>query len=221
MLDKLTHLNEHMDGLVAQYGAWVYLVLFVVIFAETGFSVPLLPGDSLLFAAGLLAHKPDGGLNLWLLYMVFFSASFAGDNVNYQIGRLIGKKLFRSENARIFKPSRLAKTHMYFELHGGKTVVLARFLPVLRNLAPFVAGMGRMTLRGFLVYECIGAALWSTVCVTAGFLFGRIPFVSEHPLWAIAGLLLLCAGGIAWEWIRFRKEIKTEKVAFQGNRPRR
>ena len=219
MLDFFLHLDDKLGRLCEQYGPWIYAILFIVVFCETGLVVtPFLPGDSLLFAAGVFAHADNGKLNIFALYLVFAAAALAGDNVNYQIGRHIGKRLFRSESARIFRPSRLAATHAYFERHGGKTVVLARFVPVLRNLAPFVAGMGRMTYRSFLKYETVGAALWTFACVTTGFLFSRIPFVSKHPLWAVAALFGLCVAGIVWEWIRFRKEGPRPGVNGPGTR---
>lgn len=209
MLDFFLHLDDHLGRLIEQYGPWVYLILFVVVFCETGFVVtPFLPGDTLLFAAGIFAHPDNGGLNVWLLYLVFAVAALCGDNVNYQVGRLLGRKLFNKPNSRFFKRQNLDKTHEFLERHGPKAIILARFVPIVRTFMPFVAGMGTMTFARFIGYSIAGALLWVLVCVTAGYLFGNIPVVKENFAVAVIGLVAVSLLPIAVEWIRHRRKIK-------------
>ena len=210
MLDFFLHLDDHLGRLIEQYGPWIYLILFLVVFCETGLVVtPFLPGDTLLFAAGIFAHDDNGGLNLWLLYLVFAGAALCGDNVNYQLGRLLGRKLFNKPNSRFFKRENLDKTHEFLERHGPKAIILARFVPIVRTFMPFVAGMGTMTFARFIGYSVAGALLWVLVCVTAGFLFGNIPVVKENFAVAVLGLVAVSLVPILIEWLRHRRNSKS------------
>ena len=149
-IDFVLHIDVHMAELVAQYGMWIYAILFVIIFCETGLVVtPFLPGDSLLFVAGALASLPTNHVNVHLMILMLMAAAILGDAANYTIGRFFGERLFRNPNSRIFKQSYLEKTHHFYEKHGGKTIILARFVPIVRTFAPFVAGMGHMSYRHF------------------------------------------------------------------------
>ena len=207
MLDFFLHLDDHLGRLIEQYGPWVYLILFVVVFCETGLVVtPFLPGDTLLFAAGIFAHPDNGGLSLWLLYLVFAVAALCGDNVNYQVGRLLGRKLFNKPNSRFFKRENLDKTHEFLERHGPKAIILARFVPIVRTFMPFVAGMGTMTFARFIGYSIAGALLWVLVCVTAGYLFGNIPVVKDNFAVAVMGLVAVSLLPIVFEWVRHRRK---------------
>lgn len=176
--DLFLHLDDTLLKVVQQFGTTTYAILFAVIFAETGLVVtPFLPGDSLLFAAGALAGV--GSLSLPLLLGLLFVAAVLGDTVNYAIGQFFGHRLFANENSRVFKKSHLDRTHAFFEKHGGKTIILARFVPIVRTFAPFVAGMGSMTYARFLAYNLLGGAIWVGVCVGAGYVFGNLPFVKD------------------------------------------
>lgn len=174
-------IEQFIQSLVRDYGTGIYAILFAVIFAETGLVIfPFLPGDSLLFALGIFCRPGEHSLNFWLLSGLLVTAAFIGDNVNYQIGRLFGEKLFKTENSRFFKKSYLDKTHAFFEKYGGKTLVMARFVPIVRTFAPFVAGMGRMEFPRFLMFSFGGALFWVYSCMTAGYLFGQIPAVKQN-----------------------------------------
>jgi membrane-associated protein len=180
-LDFFLHLDVHLAELVAQYGMWVYAILFVIIFCETGLVVtPFLPGDSLLFVAGALASLPTNSLNVHLTAALLIGAAILGDAANYTIGQLFGKKLFRNPDSKIFRKSYLDKTHAFYEKHGGKTVILARFVPVVRTFAPFVAGMGRMTYRHFALFNVIGGIAWGALFTYLGFFFGGLSFVQKN-----------------------------------------
>lgn len=210
MLDFFLHLDDHLAGLINQYGAWTYGILFLTVFCETGLVVmPFLPGDTLLFAAGIFAHDDNGGLNIWLLYLIFIAAALCGDNVNYQIGRLLGKRLFKNPNSRIFKKENLDKTHAFMERYGPKAIILARFVPIVRTFAPFAAGMGTMTFRRFIGYSVAGAVLWVGVCVTAGFLFGQIQVVKDNFAIAILGIIAVTLLPVAFEFWRHRRQAKS------------
>ncbi|MDU5688609.1 MAG: DedA family protein, partial [Kluyvera cryocrescens] len=161
LIDFILHIDVHLAELVAQYGVWVYAILFLILFCETGLVVtPFLPGDSLLFVAGALSALPTNDLNVHLMVLLMVIAAIAGDAVNYTIGRLFGEKLFSNPNSKIFRRSYLDKTHAFYDKHGGKTIILARFVPIVRTFAPFVAGMGHMSYRHFAFYNVTGALLW-------------------------------------------------------------
>lgn len=179
-LDFFIHLDRHLGEVLKQYSTGTYLILFAIVFCETGLVVtPFLPGDSLLFGAGVLASR-TGELNPWLLAAVFLTAALAGDNANYFIGRALGPRLFRNENSRIFKRKHLDRTHAFFERYGSKTIVIARFVPIVRTFAPFVAGVGRMPYARFQAYNITGGAGWVLLFVFAGYLFGNLPWIKRN-----------------------------------------
>lgn len=179
LLDIVLHLDRHLAVLVAQYGAWVYAILFCIIFAETGFVVtPFLPGDSLLFVAGALAAV--GGMDLGALIGVLTLAAVLGNALNYQIGRYFGPRVFQWEDSRFFNKAALLKTHAFYERHGGKTLVLSRFLPLLRTFAPFVAGIAAMSYVRFSLFNLLGAAAWVLSLCLAGYWFGNLPWIKEN-----------------------------------------
>ena len=181
VIDFILHIDQHMIELVQDYHLWTYAILFLIIFCETGLVVtPFLPGDSLLFVAGAITAQPDMPLEIGYLVLIVFAAAVLGDSCNYMIGHFFGKKLFSNPNSRIFKQSSLDKTHEYFRKYGGKTIILARFIPIVRTVAPFVAGMGKMNYYYFMVYNITGAALWVGIFCFAGYFFGDLPFVQQN-----------------------------------------
>lgn len=207
LIDLFLHLDKHLGELVGEYGTWTYLVLFVIVFCETGLVVtPILPGDSLLFAAGAIAAL--GSLNPHLLVVLLTIAAILGDAVNYQIGRYIGPAVFKKEDSRFFKKAHLEKTHAFYERYGGKTIIIARFVPIVRTFAPFIAGVGQMSYRQFALYNVIGAILWVVIGVYAGYLFGGLQIVKENfslIIIAIVGISLLPAVFEIWRAKRERK----------------
>jgi membrane-associated protein len=208
IIDLFLHLDAHLTDFVSTYGAWVYAVLFAVVFAETGLVVmPILPGDSLLFAAGALAAT--GALDINLLLVLLVAAAILGDAVNYHIGRAVGPRIFRSVDRtsfwqRALNREHLERTHRFFEKYGGKAVVFGRFVPIVRTFVPFVAGAGAMTYSKFVVFNVGGAMLWVGICTLAGYGFGTVPVVKENfSLFAI-GIILLSLIPIGLEWFRTR-----------------
>lgn len=178
-IDLFIHLDKHLSTIIASYGAWTYVILFAIIFCETGLVVtPILPGDSLLFAAGAFAAL--GSLDPAWLFGLLTVAAILGDTVNYGVGHYIGPKVFHYEGSRFFKKEYLDRTHRFYEKHGGKTIIIARFMPIIRTFAPFVAGVGSMTYRRFIVYNVSGAILWIGVFIVGGYLFGNIPAVKKN-----------------------------------------
>ena len=181
IIDFILHIDQHMIQLVQDYHLWTYAILFVIIFCETGLVVtPFLPGDSLLFVAGAITALPEMPLEIGYLVVIVFVAAVLGDSCNYMIGHFFGKKLFSNPDSRIFKQSYLEKTHDFFRKYGGKTIILARFIPIVRTFAPFVAGMGKMNYYYFMVYNLVGAALWVGIFCFAGYFFGDLPFVQRN-----------------------------------------
>ncbi|MEW6314657.1 MAG: DedA family protein [Pseudomonadota bacterium] len=179
LLDLLLHLDQHLLAMTQDYGTWVYLILFLIVFAETGLVImPFLPGDSLLFVAGTLAAS--GALNIETMAILLAAASFSGDNINYWIGRYLGPKVFTRKDSRLLNRVYLEKTHAFYEHHGGKTILFARFLPIIRTFAPFVAGVGSMTYRRFLLYSACGSAAWIATFVGGGYYFGNLPIVKQN-----------------------------------------
>lgn len=192
VIDFILHIDAHLAELVAQYGVWVYAILFLILFCETGLVVtPFLPGDSLLFVAGALAALPTNQLNVHTMVVLMVLAAIMGDAVNYTIGRLFGEKLFSNPNSRIFRRSYLDKTHAFYARHGGKTIILARFVPIVRTFAPFVAGMGHMSYRHFALYNVTGALLWVLAFTYAGYLFGDLPVVQENLKLLIVAIIFI------------------------------
>ncbi|MCS3431700.1 membrane-associated protein [Klebsiella sp. BIGb0407] len=192
VIDFILHIDAHLAELVAEYGIWVYAILFLILFCETGLIVtPFLPGDSLLFVAGAIAALPTNDLNVHLMVAVMITAAIIGDAVNYTIGRLFGERLFSNPNSKIFRRSYLDKTHAFYERHGGKTIILARFVPIVRTFAPFVAGMGHMSYRRFAFYNVTGAVIWVLLFTYAGYLFGNLPIIQENLKLLIVGIIVL------------------------------
>ncbi|TJZ78823.1 DedA family protein [Chitiniphilus eburneus] len=190
LIDLFLHLDTYLRAFVEQYGSLTYAVLFLVIFCETGLVVtPVLPGDSLLFVAGMLAG--GGLLNVHLLALLLFVAAVAGDALNYTIGRYFGHKLFANPDSKIFRRDYLDKTHAFYERHGGKTIVLARFVPIVRTFAPFVAGMAEMSYRSFLSYNVIGAAVWVGSLTYAGYFLGGVTFIQKNLTAIILAIVFL------------------------------
>ena len=189
-LDVLLHLHDHLGAVIEQYGVWTYLILFLIVFCETGLVVtPLLPGDSLLFIVGAFAAL--GALDLALTMALLSAAAVAGDTVNYAIGYRVGPSVFRKERSRFFNREYLDRTHRFYERHGAKTIVIARFVPIIRTFAPFVAGIGRMTYSRFLVYNVVGGVAWIVTLVLGGYLFGNIDWVKRNLTVVILGIVAL------------------------------
>ncbi|ANS43967.1 DedA family protein [Serratia plymuthica] len=213
VIDFILHIDVHLAELVAQYGMWVYAILFLILFCETGLVVtPFLPGDSLLFVAGALAALPTNDLNVHTMVALMVGAAILGDAVNYTIGRLFGDKLFSNPNSKIFRRSYLDKTHQFYEKHGGKTIILARFVPIVRTFAPFVAGMGKMSYRHFAAYNVIGALVWVLLFTYAGYLFGDLPIVQENlKLLIVAIILVSILPGIIEIWRHKRAAARQQK----------
>lgn len=180
IIDFILHIDEHLADLVVQYGFWTLFILFLIIFCETGLVVtPFLPGDSLLFAAGTLSAQFPESLNIWLMLVLLIVAAILGDTVNYLIGAFAGKRILAMRRP-IIRQSHLDRTHRFYEKYGGKTIILARFVPIVRTFAPFVAGLGQMSYRNFVFYNVIGGLLWVIPLTLAGFFFGNIPIVKNN-----------------------------------------
>ncbi len=198
-IDIILHLDKHLALLVQQYGVWIYAILFAIIFSETGFVVtPFLPGDSLLFVAGGLAAL--GGMDITLLIVTLVAAAALGNMLNYQIGRFIGPKVFHWENSRFFNKAALLKTQVFYEKHGGKTLVISRFLPLLRTFAPFVAGVGAMDYMRFTFFNCLGALSWVVSLTLAGYFFANLPWVQKNLSLVILGIILVSLIPVAVGW---------------------
>jgi membrane-associated protein len=210
IIDLFLHLDEHLTSLVNLLGPFIYILLFGIIFAETGLVVtPFLPGDSLLFAAGALAGL--GYLNVIFLYVLFLAAAILGDSLNYWIGNKVGPRVFTRENSRVFKKEYLEKTRRFYDKHGGKTIILARFIPIVRTFAPFVAGVGKMDYKLFLFYNVAGAFLWVTMFVFAGYFFGGLQLIRENFHYSVVIIVLLSVLPIIVEYIKSRKDKMTKR----------
>ncbi len=207
MLQYLLHIDKHIAELIGAYGAQAYGILFLIVFAETGLVVtPFLPGDTLLFAAGLFC-RPDtaGHLDFPTMFVVFLAAALCGDNVNYWVGRRLGPRLFGNENSKVFRKSHLDKTQNFFDKHGKRTIILARFVPVVRTFSPFVAGMAKMRYREFLVYSVFGALLWVGIFLTGGYCLGKLKPVQDNFAVAMIVMAFLTFLPMAYEVWRARK----------------
>ncbi|MDR2764935.1 MAG: DedA family protein [Tannerella sp.] len=181
LIDFVVHIDVHLAELVQDYGAWIYGILFLIIFCETGLVVtPFLPGDSLLFVAGTLAALATNHINVHLMVLLLISAAVLGDACNYFIGKFFGEKLFRNPNSKIFKQAYLKKTHDFYKKHGGKTIIIARFVPIVRTFAPFVAGMGKMSYSHFFSFNVIGGIAWVALFMYSGYFFGNVDFVKHN-----------------------------------------
>jgi membrane-associated protein len=195
----------HLSAIIQAYGTWTYLILFLIIFCETGLVVtPLLPGDSLLFAAGTFAAKGDLGV-MWL-FILLSIAAVLGDTANYWIGDYIGPRVFHKENVRFLNKEYLDRTHRFYEKYGGKTIIIARFVPIIRTFAPFVAGIGSMTYLRFISYNVIGGVAWIAACIFAGYFFGNIPIVKQHFTIVISAIIVISILPGVIEFIRQRNE---------------
>lgn len=210
LIDFILHLDKHLSAIIQSFGSGTYLLLFLIVFAETGFVVtPFLPGDSLLFAAGAFAALGD--LDIVWVFLVLTGAAIIGDSVNYAIGNFFGPKVFHKENARFLKKEYLDKTHQFYEKYGAKTIVIARFVPIVRTFAPFVAGVGQMSYWTFLTYNILGALLWVTVCVFAGYFFGNIPVVKENFTLVIFVIILISILPAIFEYWRHHKASRSRR----------
>jgi len=204
ILDIALHLDKYLSAIIQQYGIWTYAILFVVIFVETGFVVmPFLPGDSLLFAAGTFAALK--ALKVGWLILLLSAAAIIGDTVNYWVGHHVGPKVFCKEEARFFKKEYLDRTHAFYEKHGGKTIIIARFVPIIRSFAPFVAGIGRMSYGRFLAFNVVGGVGWVVLLVGAGYFFGTIPVVQENYSIAVLAIIAISTVPIAVEYLKHRR----------------
>jgi len=207
MLDFILHIDQHLIALAAQYGIWIYAILFIIVFCETGLVVtPFLPGDSLLFAAGAVATASAGALNVHLIVAVLLAAAVLGDASNFEIGKYFGAKLFARPNSKIFKPEYLAKTHAFYEKYGGKTIILARFVPIVRTFVSLAAGISSYPHRKFNLWNILGAVLWIGLIGTAGVLLGGIEFVHKNIELLAVIIVLVSVVPVAIEYIRGRKK---------------
>jgi len=205
LVDVFLHLDRYLGMFLHDYGLWVYALLFAIIFAETGFVVtPFLPGDSLLFVAGTLAAA-GGGLNVQWLIPLLIAASFGGDNTNYWIGHHLGPRVFRHNNSRLLNHEYLDRTRAFYDRHGGKTILLARFLPILRTFAPFVAGVGHMPYSRFLAFSLAGSVSWIMLFVLAGYFFGYLPVVRQNLTLMMLGIIFISILPGAITWLRHRR----------------
>lgn len=206
LLDLFLHLDEYLAQIITDYGVWTYGILFVVIFVETGLVImPFLPGDSLLFAAGTFAAL--GSLNIWGLIGLLIAAAFLGDTVNYSIGHYLGERAY---NIKWIKKEYFDKTHAFFEKHGGKAIFLARFVPIVRTFAPFVAGIGKMSYSYFITYNLVGGVTWVLLFTLAGYLFGNIPFMRDNFEYVIIVIILISVLPMVFEWLKAKREAKAE-----------
>ena len=204
LIDILMHLDVHMDLVIRNYGFWTYGILFVIIFLETGLVVtPFLPGDSLLFAAGTFAAL--GSLDVVWVIILLAIAAIAGDTANYWIGHISGPKVFTQEKSRLFNKKHLIRTHAFYEKYGGKTIIIARFVPIVRTFAPFVAGIGSMTYGRFIAYNVIGGVGWVILLVLGGYFFGNIPFIKSHFSFVIGAIIIISVLPAIIEFLRQRK----------------
>lgn len=213
IIDFILHIDVHLTELVANYGTWVYAILFLIVFCETGLVVtPFLPGDSMLFVAGTLAaSSTTGDFNIVVLNVILIAAAILGDGVNYTIGRLFGEKMFSNPNSKIFKQSYLDKTHNFYEKHGGKTIILARFVPIVRTFAPFVAGMGRMGYKHFAAFNVIGGIAWVMIFSLLGYFVGTIPWVQQNLKLLMVVIIIVSVLPGVIEVLRERAKSKREK----------
>lgn len=207
LLDYFLHLDVHLNELAGALGPWLYGLLFLIVFCETGLVVtPFLPGDSLLFAVGALAATPGSPLNLPLICVLLVVAAVLGDAANYAIGARVGPRVFYREDSRWLNKQHLVRAQSFYERYGGKTIVIARFVPILRTFAPFVAGIGRMSYRRFAAFNVFGGLAWVLLFLLAGYFFGNLPAVQEHFHYVILAIIVISLVPIAVEWLRARRE---------------
>ncbi|WP_343160869.1 DedA family protein [Rariglobus hedericola] len=203
LVDFILHIDAHLSEIIRDYGMWTYGVLFLIIFAETGLVVmPLLPGDSLLFAAGALAALPESGLNVHLMAFLLFIAAVLGDSLNYWIGNKIGPAVFRREDSIWLRKKHLERAHQFFERYGGRAIILARFVPIVRTFVPFVAGVGAMTYRRFFMFNVVGGFIWIYAFTYLGFFFGNLPLVKKNFGLVIMAIIVVSVLPIVFEFAR-------------------
>ena len=213
LVDVFLHLDRHLAEVIQQYGAWTYGLLFLIVFLETGLVVtPILPGDSLLFAAGTFAAM--GALSFWPLFFLLCTAAILGDTLNYAIGHFVGPKVFHYPKSRFFNPEHLRKTHAFYEKYGGKTIIIARFVPIVRTFAPFVAGIGEMSYARFLAYNVVGGILWVAICLCAGYFFGNLPFVRNNFSVVILAIVFISILPAVFEYLKHRSGVKRNRAAI-------
>jgi len=210
--DFLLHLDKHLAEVIQQYGVHTYTLLFLIVFLETGLVVtPLLPGDSLLFAAGSFAGL--GALRLWPLFFLLAAAAILGDTVNYAIGAYLGPRVFHFPKSRFFNPEHLRRTHDFYEKYGGKTIIIARFVPIIRTFAPFVAGIGAMSYPRFLTYNVVGGVLWVSACLFAGYFFGNLPVVKKNFSLVMLAIIVISLLPAGVEYLRHRLAARRQTSA--------
>lgn len=210
-IDLFIHLDKHISLVLQMFGGWTYLIVFLIIFCETGLVVtPILPGDSLLFGLGTFAAKGD--LDPWLLIVLLSIAAILGDTVNYAVGKFVGPKIFHKDDVRFFKKEYLDRTHRFYEKHGGKTIIIARFIPIIRTFAPFVAGIGAMTYTRFIIYNIVGGITWISSFVLGGYYFGNLPFVKNNFTLVIIAIIIISVLPGVFEYIRHRRQAASESA---------
>lgn len=215
LIDLFLHLDKHLNHLAGQMGGWLYVLLFAIIFAETGLVVtPFLPGDSLLFAVGALSATEGSPINVWAIGVLLTIAAIIGDAVNYAIGKRLGPAVFKSEKSKLLNKEHLLKAHAFYEKHGGKTIIIARFIPIIRTFAPFVAGIGAMTYTKFAAYNVIGAVVWVWSFLFLGYQFGNLPFVKKNFTLVILGIIVVSCLPAVYEFVKARREGKRSGTGF-------
>ncbi len=214
-IEVVLHLDKYLGQIIQDYGIWTYLFLFIIIFMETGFVVtPFLPGDSLIFAAGTLAGL--GYMNVWVLYLVLCGAAILGDTVNYWVGHFIGPRAF-SGNVRFLKREYIDRTHEFYEKHGGKTIIIARFIPIIRTFAPFVAGVGAMTYPKFITYNVVGGMAWVGLFLFGGYFFGNLPFVQQNFSFVLLAIIFISILPAIIEIISSRRQARKQAQPPMGD----
>ena len=213
LVDFILHIDQHLAEIIRNYGTWTYAVLFLIIFAETGLVVtPFLPGDSLLFAAGAFCAKPETGLNVHLMAVLLFVAAVIGDTLNYWIGAKLGPAVFKREDSMFLRKKHLERAHAFFEKYGGRAIILARFVPIVRTFVPFVAGVGQMTYSRFIAYNVIGGFVWIYFFIYAGYFFGNQPFVQKNFKLVILAIIIISVLPMVFEAWRALKESKAART---------
>jgi membrane-associated protein len=209
LFDLFVHLDQHLDQAATTFGPWVYVLMFAVIFCETGLVVtPILPGDSLLFAFGMLAAREGSHLSIALATGLLIVAAVSGDAVNYWVGYFLGPKVFHYEDSWLLNKKHLMRTHEFYERHGGKTIVLARFVPIVRTFAPFVAGIARMSYVRFWQFNCVGAVSWICLFLLGGYYFGNIPIIKDHLTFVMVAIVLISVVPMGIEWLNARRRAR-------------
>ena len=211
VIDFILHIEVHLDYMIQTYHYWTYLILFLIIFCETGIVVlPFLPGDSLLFAIG--AFTARGSFDFWTISLSLLAAAIIGDSLNYSIGKYIGPKVFDKDDSRIFNKSHLMKAHAFYEKYGSKTIIIARFIPIVRTFAPFVAGVGKMSYKEFMTYNVVGAVLWIFSFIPLGYFFGNLPFVEKNFKLVMIAIIILSVLPAVIELIREKRKNSLKKT---------